>query len=370
MFDVFTEEIEVIVKDGLSNLYWYKADLHKAWLRSGVAPASVKEVANLEDATGKLLTKRSQMDALYQRLRSLEYNRRLEISRNFVRILVEQEIFTQQAESYQIQKAQLVAFRLKNLLEKQNKEQEARQFVPAWTNSIENSYDNALRQLYDRFVAAHSFAPQPRGLELEKIFVELMRISNITVVEPFRIKGKQLDGAIKHDRRFYLIELKWTAEKSDPEQIGHFYYKLEGKIDGRGLFISMSGFTDGVLNSLPRGKNFTMMLLDGVHLTSVLVGQYRFQQLWIMRSRASHCGAKFTARIDSSRRTEIFAREEDDSFVPAMRADHSLLVFLILRPCLCRQFPIQPLQISLKRPQRPHLIDHLVSRRQLRRPIM
>ena len=36
MFDVFTERIEVLIKDGMANLYWYKGDLHKAWLRSGV----------------------------------------------------------------------------------------------------------------------------------------------------------------------------------------------------------------------------------------------------------------------------------------------------------------------------------------------
>ena len=36
MFDVFTEQIEVLIKDGIANLYWYKGDLQKAWLRAGV----------------------------------------------------------------------------------------------------------------------------------------------------------------------------------------------------------------------------------------------------------------------------------------------------------------------------------------------
>lgn len=34
MFDVFTEEIEVLLKDGIANLYWFKRDLHKAWLKN------------------------------------------------------------------------------------------------------------------------------------------------------------------------------------------------------------------------------------------------------------------------------------------------------------------------------------------------
>ncbi|MBR8087650.1 hypothetical protein KDX23_33650 [Burkholderia vietnamiensis] len=91
MFDVFNEEIEVLLKDGLANLYWYKNDLHKAWQRSGVPTAIIERIKMLHDETGKTLTKRSQMDALYQQLRSSEYNRRLEVSRNFVRLLIEQE---------------------------------------------------------------------------------------------------------------------------------------------------------------------------------------------------------------------------------------------------------------------------------------
>ncbi|MCX5538570.1 hypothetical protein M3A49_03495 [Paraburkholderia sp. CNPSo 3076] len=56
---------------------------------------------------------------------------RLEVSRNFVRILVEQESFTPQDSNHQVQKAQLASLRLKDLLAKQNKEQEAKQTTPA-----------------------------------------------------------------------------------------------------------------------------------------------------------------------------------------------------------------------------------------------
>lgn len=38
--------------------------------------------------------------------------------------------------------------------------------------------------------------------------------------------SKQFDGAIKHEGRFYLVELKWTASKTDLSQVGHFHFKL------------------------------------------------------------------------------------------------------------------------------------------------
>ena len=70
MFDVFTEEIEVLIKDGIANLYWYKGDLHKAWLRSGVAPGLKDEIVRLRNEEGQELSKRRQMDSLYERLRN------------------------------------------------------------------------------------------------------------------------------------------------------------------------------------------------------------------------------------------------------------------------------------------------------------
>lgn len=280
MFDVFNEEIEVLIKDGLANLYWYKSDLHKAWQRSGVPPAIIDAITRLKDEAGKALTKRGQMDALYQRLRNGEYNRRLEISRNFVRILIGQESFTQQDSNHQVHKAQFASLRLKDLLAKQNKEQDAKQAVrAAAAKATAPSYQTKLAALQERFLAAHAMPPQQKGYELEKIFNELMKISDIPVVEPFKTVGEQFDGAIKHEGRFYHVELKWTAAQTDPAQVGHFHYKLSGKMDGRGLFISMAGFTDGVLATLPKGKDLTMMLLDGVHLANVLAGHYRFQQL-------------------------------------------------------------------------------------------
>ena len=56
MFDVFTEEVEILVKDGIANLYWYKGDLHKAWLRSGITPVVREEVVRLRGDDGQELS--------------------------------------------------------------------------------------------------------------------------------------------------------------------------------------------------------------------------------------------------------------------------------------------------------------------------
>jgi len=169
MFDVFTDEVELLIKDGLANLYWYKGDLHKTWLSSKVAPRLVAEIKNLRSPEGSPLTKREQMDALYERIRTTDYNRRLEISRNFARVLLERESFVAQDRGHQIQKAQLAALRLRELQGKQSKEQEAKQarVVPR----VE-TYDEKRQKLQERFLDSHNLSPRQKGYALEKLFAD------------------------------------------------------------------------------------------------------------------------------------------------------------------------------------------------------
>jgi hypothetical protein len=63
MFDVFTEQIEVLIKAGIANLYWYKGDLQKAWLRSGVPSPLTKCISQEKNADGEILSSQ-QMDRL------------------------------------------------------------------------------------------------------------------------------------------------------------------------------------------------------------------------------------------------------------------------------------------------------------------
>lgn len=161
MFDVFTEEVEVLIKDGIANLYWYKGDLHKAWLRSGV-PVSVKEeILRLRNDDGQELTKRRQMDALYERLRSGEYDRRLEVSRNFVRVLVEQNSFTPQNEKHRIEVAERCALKLRELIRRQESDREYRESIRASAaKATRETYDSKLGELRVKFAEAHDLEPQ------------------------------------------------------------------------------------------------------------------------------------------------------------------------------------------------------------------
>lgn len=280
MIDVFTEEIEVQIKKGISNLYWYLGDLEKAWLRAGVDHKLTSQLFTSRQDDGSKFSKRQLMDLLYKSIRESDFNRRLEISRNFVRFLVEHKNFAPQSEKHRIDIAEMAALKLKEILEQQRQQAEYNQQIRKRAKeSKQFDYDNELLRVRDLFIEAEKLVGQERGYAFEKLFLELMKISGILVQEPFKIVGEQIDGAIKYGGHYYLVELKWTKSKSAHKEISSLYLKVEGKMEARGIFISMNGYSNEIVESLPKGKKLTTLLFDGMHISNVIFGRYTFQEL-------------------------------------------------------------------------------------------
>lgn len=291
MFEVFTEEIEVLIKDGVANLYWYRGDLQKAWVRSGVDQATTRRLFALKDNEDRDISKRKLMDHLYQELRAADFNRRLEVSRNFVRILIEQKSFTPQSEKHRVEVAERAALKLREIIAAQRDQQEYRETIRRRAQEgKKESYESRRADLNFRFVESMKLEEQKRGYELERIFSELLEASGIPMEGPFRIVGEQIDGALKYDGHYYLVELRWRAAKADQQAVAGLYLKVEGKFEARGIFISMNGFSQELIQCLPKGKEIKVILLDGMHLANVLSGQYTFQEL--LEHAISHASLK------------------------------------------------------------------------------
>ncbi len=279
MLDVFDLETESVIKDGISNLYWYKGDLKKACIHAGISVQLCNEIWNKKKANNYSLTKREIMDEIYLNLRKVSENERIRISREFVRILIEQKDFTPQDIKHNIKIAELSAFKLKGLIDNQKKELEKKKVIKANYANQEN-YGINRTKLYNRFLEAVKLEPKKRGYELEKIFVELMKISKIEVAESFKNVGEQIDGAIKHENNHYLVELKWQKDPTQQKDLASFYFKVEGKLAGtRGIMISMNGYSKEMLESISIGKELKVMIFDGVHLMNVLSGMITFSEL-------------------------------------------------------------------------------------------
>jgi hypothetical protein len=117
---------------------------------------------------------------------------------------------------------------------------------------------------------ANKTARQQRGYALERILAELSRLSQLETTEAFRANGEQVDGAVKFDGEHYLIEAKWQERSASNEPVYQFAGKVAGKLYGRGLFVSVNGFSPEVIRSLVIGKEIQTLLVDGEDLILVL----------------------------------------------------------------------------------------------------
>lgn len=126
---------------------------------------------------------------------------------------------------------------------------------------------------------ANKTSRQQRGYALERILAELARIAGLETTEGFRVNGEQVDGAVKFDGEHYLIEAKWQEKSASNEPVYQFAGKVAGKLYGRGLFISVNGFSQEVIRSLVMGKEIQTLFVDGEDLILVLEGHMSLREM-------------------------------------------------------------------------------------------
>ena len=280
MLDVFPPEVESIIIEGMTHLYWFKPHLKKAIIGAGVDQSLCEELFLLKYPSGDTYSKRDILLELYKRLHSSEHRKRLEISRNFVRLLIFHENFVPQDAKHNPKEAERAALKLKEILREQNEKKAANTVVKNAT-SLSSKPKNILSfdELQQQFQSIYGLPAQKRGYAFEKFFPELLKASSIDVEGSFKIIGEQIDGAIKFDSHIYLVELKWEKMKAAHNALSSLYCKVEGKLEARGIFVSMEGYSNEILNSLPTGKSLRIILFDGVHLSNIVAGVYSFSDL-------------------------------------------------------------------------------------------
>jgi len=122
---------------------------------------------------------------------------------------------------------------------------------------------------------------QRRGYLFEEFLKKLFKHSGIATGEnfSFNITGEQIDGAFKFEGENYIIEAKWHDNLTSTNALYVFSQKIEGKMYGRGFFISINGFTTGGVTALKTGKALKTILIDGGDLTLIVEGIYTLQEV-------------------------------------------------------------------------------------------
>ena len=113
----------------------------------------------------------------------------------------------------------------------------------------------------------------------EEFLKKLFSNEGIEVTEPFKIVGEQIDGSIKYDGEHYIIEAKWHDKWSASDSLYQFAAKVEGKMYGRGVFISVNGFSPDSVQALTTGKALRIILVDGGDLVPITEGMYSLREM-------------------------------------------------------------------------------------------
>lgn len=126
-----------------------------------------------------------------------------------------------------------------------------------------------------------------RGYALEDVLRDLSTLFSLETTEPYRVNGEQIDGSLKYDGEHYIIEAKWQEKAAANEAVYQFAGKIEGKMYGRGLFISIHGFSEHVVSSLVAGKAIKTVFVDGGDLIVVLEGLITFTEMLDRKIKAA-----------------------------------------------------------------------------------
>jgi hypothetical protein len=172
--------------------------------------------------------------------------------------------------------------------------------APAQAPSTGSSFSSLSAQEYAAFkaelVKLTALAPQPRGYSFEGFLKKLFDASELGARASFRLVGEQIDGSFELAHETYLLEAKWTGERTGVADLRSFNAKVEEKAAwSRGLFLSNSGFTNDGLQAFGRGKR--VICMDGLDLYELLDRQISVGEALARKARrAAESGNPF-ARI-------------------------------------------------------------------------
>lgn len=154
------------------------------------------------------------------------------------------------------------------------------------------------QKLVSQLIAVSRLPAQQRGYELERFLRGLFDAYGLSSHASFRLTGEQIDGSfVMHDET-YLLEAKWQNAPIGAADLHTFEGKLGQKASwSRGLFVSISGFSEEGLVAFGRGKS--LICMDGFDLSEMLKRRLSLVDVLAAKvRRAAETGSPFTSVRD------------------------------------------------------------------------
>jgi len=194
---------------------------------------------------------------------------------------------------------------LKRAVDKRNATTERRR-VSAQGSQQRRAQVNDLSTLKTAFgkIFGNRLTAQERGVLFEVFLKQLFQTHGIDMGDPFRLNGEQIDGSFKFEGENYIVEAKWQEASVATSQLYVFAHKVDGKMYGRGLFISANSFSAEGIRAIVHGKMIQTILVDGEDLSHVLDGRIALRDMLDYKIRAAQtrgevyvCGLRQQSKI-------------------------------------------------------------------------
>ncbi|MFP3512940.1 restriction endonuclease [Peribacillus sp. SIMBA_075] len=283
----FPKDITDSMRTCILSIFWPKSEIISFFRSNGCTKRDLQNVANYDETNlsrakivdtlfGNLQTReggglgpfRSMLQSLvewnhfdpyyFKKLKKLDENEAL---RNINHLKQLQEIRDEKIK--------------KQKLQRMRKEEEINQNRKNF-HDLNIQYTNLYKGLNEQ---GKAISMQQRGYLLEDFIKNLCIYEKISIADPFKIIGEQIDGAIKFEGENYILEAKWQEALVASNSLYQFAYKIEGKFYGRGIFISINGFSRESVEALKIGKALKTILIDGSDLAFVVEGIYSFNEI-------------------------------------------------------------------------------------------
>ncbi|AIQ31446.1 restriction endonuclease [Paenibacillus sp. FSL P4-0081] len=114
--------------------------------------------------------------------------------------------------------------------------------------------------------------PHKRGKLFEDVLNRLFSSFGILIKEAFTLTGdsnegiiEQIDGVIELDGDYYLVEMKWWNQAVGPDEVAKHLVRVFTRGQARGIFFSVSGFTEGALTMCKQSLDKVVIVLGDLY---------------------------------------------------------------------------------------------------------
>ncbi len=139
-----------------------------------------------------------------------------------------------------------------------------------------------LQEFRDEFDAVYILKDKKeRGDRFEALMNKIFGYYSERSEGPFERTGEQVDGLFYFDKHWYLVEIRWKADKSNAADVSVLRDRASRSFGGdtKALFVSFNGFSQDCLESMTGGDYERVILFDGSDLRTVLDCQIAFDLL-------------------------------------------------------------------------------------------